>query len=131
MSGRDFRLRTPEDFRRALRTRPIAKSPSVAIHQIVLGDGFGLGFIVPKKLIRHANQRNRIKRWSRELFREHLMRAPDLCSKTPPFAIVVRLVGVVGPGWAASRGAGREELRQLFQQVAMTLAGASAASDCS
>lgn len=129
MSGRDFRLRTPEEFRRAMRSRPVARSPSVAIHRIALNDGFRLGFVVPKKLIRQANQRNRIKRWSRELFREHLMRTLDFCPKLPPFAVVVRLVGAVSPGWAASRGSGREELRQLFQQAVMALAGTPTASD--
>ena len=117
MGKRDFRLRSPEDFRRALRSRPAARSNSAMIYRIALDNGFRLGFVVPKKIIRHANQRNRIKRWSRELFKECLIKTLGLHPMTPPFALVVRLSGATNPGWAAPRGAGRSELRELFEKA--------------
>lgn len=117
MGGRDFRLRSPEEFRRALRSRPAGRSDSAMIYKIALDSGFRLGFVVPKKLIRHANQRNRIKRWSRELFKECLIKTLTLHPTTQPFALVVRLAGAVAPGWAAPRGPGRAELRMLFKKA--------------
>lgn len=129
MGGRDFRLQSPEDFRRALRSRPVVRSSSAMIYKIALDNGFRLGFVVPKKLIRHANQRNRIKRWSRELFSECLIKTLALYPAAPPFALVVRLVGTVSPRWAAPRGAGREELRVLFEKAAQTLRAAPPASE--
>ena len=121
MGGRDFRLRSPEDFRRALRSRPAARNNNVLIYKITLEAGFRLGFVVPKKLIRHANQRNRIKRWSRELFREHLTKNLALHPTTESFALVVRLAGPVSLGWAARRGTGLAELRQLFERAMLPL----------
>jgi ribonuclease P protein component len=128
MAKRDFRLQTPEDFRRALRSRPAGRSNSAVIYRIALDRGFRLGFVVPKKLVRHANQRNRVKRWSRELFRECVIKTLALHPTTQPFALVVRLVGAVNPGWAAPRGPGRAELRALFEKATQDLVGAAPTS---
>lgn len=129
MGKRDFRLRSPEDFRRALRSRPVGRTNSAMIYKIALDKGFRLGFVVPKKLIRHANQRNRIKRWSRELFKECLIKTLALHPTTQPFALVVRLAGAVNPGWAAPRGLGRAELRALFEKATQAVVAAPPASE--
>ena len=128
MGRRDFRLRSPEDFRRALRSRPAARSNSVMIYKIALDSGFRLGFVVPKKHVRHANQRNRIKRWSRESFKECLIKTLALHPTTQPFALVVRLAGAVNSEWAAPRGSGRAELRALFEKATKVFVVAPSAS---
>jgi ribonuclease P protein component len=98
------------------------------IYKIALDSGFRLGFVVPKKLIRYANQRNRVKRWSRELFKECLIKTLALHPTTQPFALVVRLSGAVNSSWAAPRGAGRAELQELFEKAAQTF-GATPPAD--
>jgi RNase P protein component len=98
------------------------------IYKIALDSGFRLGFVVPKKHVRHANQRNRIKRWSRESFKECLIKTLALHPTTQPFALVVRLAGAVNPEWAAPRGSGRAELRALFEKATKAFVVAPPAS---
>jgi ribonuclease P protein component len=69
MGRRDDRLRDPEAFRAALTSRPIARSGSFSVYRTVSSSGFRLGFVIPKKLVKTAVQRNQIKRWARDLFR--------------------------------------------------------------
>lgn len=130
MGKYDFRLRSPEEFRRALRSRPAGRSGAAVVYKISLDSGFRLGFVVPRKLIRHANQRNRVKRWSRELFKECLTKTLALNPATQPFALVVRLVGTVNPGWAAPRGPGRAELQALFEKATKGFIASPPTSGC-
>jgi ribonuclease P protein component len=69
MGRRDDRLRDPEAFRAALMSRPIARSGPFSVYRTVSSSGFQLGFVIPKKLVKTAVQRNQIKRWARDLFR--------------------------------------------------------------
>lgn len=130
MGKRNCRLRSPEGFRRALRSRPACRNNSAVIYKIALDGGFRLGFVLPKKLVRRANRRNRIKRWSRELFNECLIKTLALHPTTQPFALVVRLVGAVSPNWAAPRGPGRAELRALFEKAIGVSGATPQASEC-
>jgi RNase P protein component len=69
MGRRDDRLRDPEAFRQALMSRPIARSGAFAVFRANSDSGFRLGFVIPKKLVKKAVQRNQMKRWARDVFR--------------------------------------------------------------
>jgi ribonuclease P protein component len=69
MGRRDDRLRSPETFQAALMSRPIARSGPFVVYKIRSSPGFRLGFVIPKKLVKTAVQRNQIKRWARDFFR--------------------------------------------------------------
>lgn len=69
MGRRDDRLRDPETFRQALTSRPIARFGAFAVYRVISDAGFRLGFVIPKKLVKKAVQRNQMKRWARDVFR--------------------------------------------------------------
>ncbi len=100
MGKRDHRLRSPEDFRRALRTRPLVRSGPIAIYKIDLDDHCRIGFVLPKKLVRSAVQRNQIKRWSREFFRGLLKNRPESSVTSPSFGLVVRIMAPLQKQWS-------------------------------
>lgn len=85
MGKRDDRLHDPKAFQQALMTRPVAKSGSFLIYRIPSHDGPRLGFVLPKKLVRTAVQRNQIKRWARDSFRKPNARVIS------GFALVIRV----------------------------------------
>lgn len=70
MGKRDDRLRDPAVFRQALMKRPVARAGAFSIYRAQAPSLSGrLGFVIPKKLVRTAVQRNQIKRWARAIFR--------------------------------------------------------------
>jgi ribonuclease P protein component len=85
MGKRDDRLHSSEIFKQALMTRPISRNGSVMVYRISMSAGVGLGFILPRKLIRSAVMRNQIKRWARAILREHES------SQIQPSAFVIRV----------------------------------------
>jgi ribonuclease P protein component len=89
MGKRDDRLHGPEAFQQALMTRPVSRSGSFLIYRIPSHDGMRIGFVLPKKLVRTAVQRNQIKRWARDFFRQ-----PNTHT-APEFALVVRVKNLV------------------------------------
>lgn len=90
MGKRDHRLRSPEDFRRALRTKPLVKAGPIALYRISLENDFRIGFVLPKKLIKSAVKRNQVKRWCRALFMQY---KTQNWNGQAPFAVVVRAIG--------------------------------------
>ena len=46
------------------------------------------GFVLPKRLCKHAVRRNLIRRVTRECLREHLRTAPDWASAPPPVLVL-------------------------------------------
>ena len=100
MGKRDYRLRSPEDFRRALRSRPVVRSGPVAIYKIDLDECCRIGFVLPKKLVRSAVQRNQIKRWSRVSFRDLLKNIPEQLIISRPFGLVVRIMHPLQKQWS-------------------------------
>lgn len=119
MGKRDHRLRSPEDFRRALRTRPLVRSGPIAIYRIDLDDQCRIGFVLPKKLVRSAVQRNQIKRWSRAYFRDVLKKHADLSAPTRSFGLVVRVMAPLQKQWSRTVliAEVRQPLSQAFIQV--------------
>lgn len=120
MGKRDDRLHSPQVFQQALMTRPVAKIGSCVVYKIPSSEGMRLGFVLPKKLIRYAVQRNQIKRWARALFRR----------QTPMtgqgFALVLRVnASVPKAQWCSD---GRTKLRQ---DVAMAMKKALASNGIS
>ncbi len=88
MGKRDDRLHSSETYKKVLTTRPVVKTGSCAVYRAPSSDGMRLGFVVPKKLVKYAVQRNQIKRWARALFR----------TKRQPFGEeVVLIVRVTSP----------------------------------
>ncbi|MBU3724572.1 MAG: ribonuclease P protein component [Burkholderiaceae bacterium] len=119
MGKRDHRLRSPEDFRRALRSRPVARSGPVALYKIDLDDGCRIGFVLPKKLVRSSVQRNQIKRWSRALFRDWLVRFAESDSHAQSLGLVVRIMQPLKKEWSRRELAAevRLPLMQVFSRV--------------
>lgn len=72
---KSMRMRAPEEFKQALRAKPIGRSKLFLLHYADTEHGTQeitpsqLGFIVPKRLLRLAVDRNRVKRVLRESFR--------------------------------------------------------------
>jgi ribonuclease P protein component len=85
MGKRSNCLRTPEDFSRGLKTRPVASGGPFSVHVVRTTEGHRLGFILPKRFARQAVWRNKIKRWTREAFRLHI------CPSWPSCDVIVRL----------------------------------------
>ena len=114
MGKRDDRLHDPKAFQQALMTRPAARSGSFLIYRIPSQDGPRLGFVLPKKLVRTAVQRNQIKRWARDCFRNPDARVTSSC------ALVVRVKALIPKlGWNL---VGRQETRQhLLQAMAKAI----------
>ena len=109
MGKRDDRLHDPQAFQQALMTRPLGRSGSFLVYRIPSQDGPRLGFVLPKKLVRTAVQRNQIKRWARDWFRK-----PD--APVPSgFALVVRVRALIPKlHWNL---AGRNDTRQHLLQA--------------
>ena len=112
MGKRIGRLQTPEAFRRALMTRPLSRSGGFSVYTVPSDEMDRLGFVLPKKLIRRAVQRNQIKRWSRELLRSLKT------SESPKIAFVVRAnTAFPMPDWhVRGRREARLALTQVFQK---------------
>ncbi len=117
MSKRVGRLQTPEAFKRALMTRPLSRSGGFSVYTIPSDEIDRLGFVLPKKLVRRAVQRNQIKRWSREIIRT--MKT----NESPTAAFVVRVnTAFPMPDWhQQGKRQAREALRQVFQKGLTTL----------
>lgn len=104
MGKRDDRLHSPRAFQQALMTRPVVRTGLCMIYKIPCSDGTRLGFVLPKKLVKYAVQRNQIKRWARALFRQ----ARE--SKESGFALVVRVkTSLPKAQW---REGGRAQMKQ-------------------
>lgn len=104
MGKRDDRLHSPQAYQQALMTRPVAKVGPCVVYKIPSSEGLRLGFVLPKKLIRYAVQRNQIKRWARALFRR---RRP---MTHQAFALVLRVNAPIPKAqWLVG---GRTKLRQ-------------------
>ena len=66
-------------------TRPVARSGGLLVYQLASEGSHELGFVLPKRLIRNAVQRNQLKRWTKALLHQ-----ADW-SKTAPFSLVLRI----------------------------------------
>lgn len=109
MGKRDDRLHSPEAFKQALMTRPIARTGPFSIYRITELDGRRLGFVLPKKLVKCAVQRNQLKRWARAIFRR-----PELDTQAC-FALVVRITASLPKSeWL---GQGRENARRDLSEA--------------
>ncbi len=109
MGKRIGRLQTPEAFRQALMTRPLSRSGGFSVYTMPSDEVDRLGFVLPKKLIRKAVQRNQIKRWSRELVRT--LKTDD----SPKIAFVVRANAVFPmPDWHIR---GKQQAKLALEQV--------------
>ncbi len=117
MGKRIGRLQTPEAFKRALMTRPLSRSGGFSVYTIPSDEIDRLGFVLPKKLVRRAVQRNQIKRWSREIIRTLKM------NDSPTVAFVVRVNTVFPmPDWhKQGKHQARQALQQVFQKGLTTL----------
>jgi len=98
------RLSGPQAFSELLRRRPLASNDWLMIYALpcVAAEGSALGFIIPKKSLRHAVQRNRVRRWMRDFWQRHL--------PVVPHHLLVRCRGK--PGWASLA-----ERRQRYQEL--------------
>lgn len=78
MLPRAHRMRKPGDFRRVLRARKAAGTALLVVYCRRSGDGEGgrVGFVVPKRAVRLATQRNRVKRQLRHLMCERVAGLP-------------------------------------------------------
>lgn len=117
MSKRIGRLQTPEAFKRALMTKPLSRFGGFLVYTIPSDDIDRLGFVLPKKLVRRAVQRNQIKRWSREIIRT--MKT----NESPTTAFVVRVNTAFSmPDWhEKGKRQAKEALHQMFQKGFTTL----------
>ncbi len=117
MSKRIGRLQTPEAFKRALMTRPLSRSGGFSVYTIPSDEIDRLGFVLPKKLVRRAVQRNQIKRWSREIIRT--MKT----NESPTTAFVVRVNAAFPmPDWHhQGKHQAKQALHQVFQKGLTTL----------
>jgi ribonuclease P protein component len=121
MGRRDDRLHTPEAFKRVLMSRPVARNGPFLVYRVplhslpteVMSGGPRIGFVIPKKLVRLAVQRNQIKRWARAIFRH-----PDH-TPTESFAMVVRVhQALPAAQWLTQgRALARIELGRAMQQA--------------
>jgi len=66
-------------------TRPVARSGGLLVYQLASEGSHELGFVLPKRLIRNAVQRNQLKRWTKALLHQ-----ADW-SKTAPFSLILRM----------------------------------------
>jgi|GEM_PF-802028 len=66
-------------------TRPVARAGGVLVYELASEKSHELGFVLPKRLIRNAVQRNQVKRWTKAL-----LHRIDW-SKTAPFSLVLRI----------------------------------------
>lgn len=83
---RGLRLLTPEDYSKVFEQPVRSSSPEITILAKSNSLGFPrLGLAIAKKQIKHAHQRNRIKRLCREYFRLNRDRLPSM-----DFVILVR-----------------------------------------
>ena len=104
MGKRDDRLHSAETYTKVLTTRPVVRTGSCVVYKAPSSDGMRLGFVVPKKLVKYAVQRNQIKRWARALFRarKSLM--------TEDVVLIVRVTSAQPkPEW---RALGQQRFRQ-------------------
>ena len=93
----------PASFQQSLRTKPIARVGSVLIHLGPPSDVHRLGFVLPKKLVKYAVQRNQIKRWSKAALQQ------SLWESMPPSTLIVRVnTSVPKSSWLVS---GRTQTR--------------------
>jgi ribonuclease P protein component len=89
------RLTRPEEFKRALRLRPVVRSNLFFCHYVQSGRSDDLGFsrlglIVPKRFAKKATTRNAIKRVIREAYR--------ICRASLPSGdLVIRLRSAPSP----------------------------------
>ncbi len=69
----------PQDFRRTIRLGARAGNPMVVVHCQTDEESAGslVGFVVPKKEMPHATDRNRVKRQLRHLMRARMDGLPD------------------------------------------------------
>ncbi|MGL4475643.1 MAG: ribonuclease P protein component [Shewanella sp.] len=75
---RELRLLTPAQFKSVFNNPLKASSADITLLAISNGQEHPrLGLTVPKRQVKHANQRNRIKRVIRESFRLHQDQIPD------------------------------------------------------
>ena len=77
---RQSRLLKPDEFKQVFdKTELRGSTPHLLILARASASGQArLGFVIPKKQIKHAVQRNRVKRLIRESFRHHQQRMDEL-----------------------------------------------------
>lgn len=113
------RLHTPREFAEVLAARNTLRGASFDLHYRRAGPGVSarLGLIVPKRLVRQAVQRNRIKRLGREAFRQ-------LRASIPPYDVVLRFARPVREAGGQSIGrfaVWRREIEGLLRSLPMPL----------
>jgi ribonuclease P protein component len=83
------------------------------IHQGPPSDDHRLGFVLPKKFVKYAVQRNQIKRWSKAMLTQ------SLWESMPPSTLIVRVnTPVPKVAWLTSgRAQTREALRQALDHA--------------
>jgi RNase P protein component len=120
MGKREHRLQSPEAFRRALRSKPVARSGPVALYQVGLSEpGQRLGFVLPKRLVRSAVHRNQIKRWCRIFFQQDVLGQDLEMNLGRSLGWVVRVTSTVDRRW--SRTDLKAEIRQPLETLFATL----------
>lgn len=114
-----MRMSAPEEFKQALRTKPVGRSKLFLLHHTTPEHDTSaiiqrqLGFIVPKRFLRLAVDRNRVKRVLRESFR--LMQT-DLPGGLYLFRLRVAPGNLTGSGL---KRASRQEADQLLSKLRM------------
>jgi ribonuclease P protein component len=105
------RLTGPQVFSDLMRRRPLASNDWLMIYaQPCMGqDSTGLGFIIPKKSLRRAVQRNRVRRWVRAYWQRNL--------PTVPHHLLIRCRGKPACVSLLERRQRYLELTTLCQQV--------------
>lgn len=88
MLPRAHRMRKPGEFRRVLRARRAAGTALLVVYCRRSGraDGRHVGFVVPKRAVRLATRRNRVKRQLRHLMRTRVESLP------PDADVVIRVL---------------------------------------
>ncbi|MFZ9121673.1 MAG: ribonuclease P protein component [Burkholderiaceae bacterium] len=113
-------LRSSAEFGALLSTRPVAVSGSYALHSSA-ASVLRLGLIVPKKCIRSAVARNKVKRWSRVLLRQHGLE---------PQSVLLRVRHKVAMGTPQERHQQWLLLSSLFQRGLQNTRSSAQVSSC-
>ena len=72
------RLSEPEAFANLMRRRPVATNDWLMVYAqpFACDARSSLGFVIPKKVLRKAVQRNKVRRWCRAYWQSHPLTVP-------------------------------------------------------